>query len=140
MNDMPRVRLLYVDDDRINTLLFVETCRPDARLEVATAASGDDALALAQDQRFDVLVIDLHLPDTDGLKLLGALRRLPALADAPAFLCTAERLEEAAAPAAQAGFEGVWIKPVDLDSVRDPVLAALQRRAHALDQAAGSPA
>jgi two-component system, OmpR family, response regulator len=122
MTMAPRLTLLYVDDDRINTLLFVETCRPDARLEVLTAANGTDALLLAREQALDVLVIDLHLPDTDGLQLLRQLRELPHLAHTPAFLCTAERIEEARDPATRAGFVGVWIKPVELDAVVHDIL------------------
>ena len=114
----PVLRVLYVDDDRINTLLFVEVCKADQRLAVVTAASGEDALETARETRPHVLVVDLHMPDTDGLALLPRLRQLDGLAQAPAFLCTAEQLEEVQAPAQQAGFDGVWIKPVDLPAIR----------------------
>lgn len=124
MNESMGLKVLYVDDDRINTLLFVETCRPDAQLQVATAASGNEALAAAGDQGFDVLVIDLHLPDTDGLRLLAALREFNHLRQTPAFLCTAERLEDVLEPAARAGFVSVWIKPVELAAIRAEMSAA----------------
>ncbi len=114
----PTLRVLYVDDDRINSLLFVEVCKADRSLEVVTAVCGEDALETARDTRPDVLVVDLHMPDTDGLQLLPRLRQLEGLAHAPAFLCTAEQLEEVQAPARQAGFDGVWIKPVDLPAIR----------------------
>jgi len=118
------MRLLYIDDDRINTLLFVEACRFAEGVEVESAASGAEALELVQRWRPDLLVVDLHLPDTNGYELLPALRRqldAPAL---PAFLCTAEEAELVAEPARRAGFEGCWIKPVDLATV----LAELSRR------------
>lgn len=111
-------RVLYVDDDRINTLLFVEVCRPDPTLEIATAAGADEALESARLQRPDVMVIDLHLPDTDGLRLLADLRLIEGLAQTPAFLCTAERPDAVAADAARAGFLGCWSKPVSLDGIR----------------------
>lgn len=40
------VRVLYVDDDRINSLLFVETCRVAGGAEVETAATAGEALEL----------------------------------------------------------------------------------------------
>ena len=70
------MRLLYIDDDRINTFLFEETCRLAPGLEVRCAYTGQDGLEQAADFKPDVLVIDLHLPDTDGYALLAALRAL----------------------------------------------------------------
>lgn len=121
--------VLYIDDDRINTLLFAETCRADGRLQVFTAATPDDALEIARDSRLDLLVIDLHMPDADGVRLLAALRQVQGLDRVPAFLCTADRLEEVQQPAAQAGFAGVWIKPVQLATIQDDLtrLALLDR-------------
>jgi CheY-like chemotaxis protein len=115
------MRLLYVDDDRINTLLFQETCRLSPGLEVRTAPTGHDAIAVARDFQPDVLVIDLHLPDTDGYGLLAQLREVAGLATKPAFLCTADLLDAVAEPAARAGYCGCWNKPVQLPGM----LAAL---------------
>ncbi|HEY6136029.1 MAG TPA: response regulator [Rubrivivax sp.] len=111
------MRLLYVDDDRINTLLFTEACRLAGSLEVQAAATGAEALELVPSWTPDVLVIDLHLPDTDGYALLAALRARPALASTPAFLCTAEDAASVREPAGRAGFNGCWSKPVDLTRV-----------------------
>ena len=111
------MRLLYVDDDRINTLLFEQACRFARGLEVASAGSGDEALALAGTFLPDVLVIDLHLPDASGYALLPALRAAAGRAEVPAFLCSAEDPRDVAGPARDAGFQGCWSKPVDLRSM-----------------------
>jgi CheY-like chemotaxis protein len=118
------MRVLYIDDDRINALLFVEACRFASGVQTETASSGAEALEVAQRFRPELLVIDLHLPDTTGYALLPALREqlnAPAL---PAFLCTADDAADVAEPARRAGFEGCWTKPVDLRSI----LAELARR------------
>jgi len=125
------MRVLYVDDDRINTLLFEETCRFVGDIEVASAASGAEALDVAREFRPEVLVLDLHLPDTTGYALLAALRTAAGHADAPAFLCTADEPELVDRRAAEAGFTGCWAKPVDLKAM----LADLSRLGHR--QAAG---
>ena len=119
------MRLLYVDDDRINTLLFTETCKLAESLEVQVAASGAEALELVPSWAPDVLVIDLHLPDTDGYALLAALRKQPALAVTPAFLCTAEDAAFVREPASRAGFNACWSKPIELRQVLADI-AALQ--------------
>lgn len=116
-------RLLYVDDDRINLLLFEELCRVAGGLEVQGALSGAEAIELAREFRPEVLVIDLHLPDTSGYDLLGVLRAEAGLAAAPAFLCSAEDPTDVRDAARAAGFDGCWSKPVDVSQL----LADLER-------------
>jgi CheY-like chemotaxis protein len=112
------MHLLYVDDDRINLMLFESACAMLDGVSVSTAASGAEALDLARTQLPQLLVIDLHLPDTDGPALLQALRQIAGLAGAPAFLCSADEGPEVRRIAAAAGFDGCWTKPVDSQSLR----------------------
>ncbi len=111
------MRVLYVDDDRVNTLLFVETCRFAPGVEVETALTGAEALELVRTWTPELLVIDLHLPDTTGYELLPALRASLSAPTLPAFLCTADEAQRVAGPARDAGFDGCWTKPVDLSVV-----------------------
>jgi two-component system, OmpR family, response regulator len=123
------MHLLYVDDDRINLMLFEGACAGLPGWRVSTAGDGAEALELARTDPPQVLVIDLHLPDTDGHELLRALRQLPALRDVPAYLCSADDSIELRDAAAVAGFSGCWSKPVDRrDLHRD--LAALGLAGH----------
>jgi len=115
------MRVLYIDDDRVNSLIFAEVCRGAGGVEVETAEDGAEALELVAQWTPDLLVIDLHLPDTDGYALLRTLReRLPG---APAVLCTAEDPRRVEAPARAAGFDACWTKPVSASQV----LAQLDR-------------
>lgn len=126
------MHLLYVDDDRINLVLFEHACSAlqGSRLRLSTAGNGAEALATAQRERPDLLVIDLHLPDTSGLDLLRSMRALPGLSGVPAFLCTADEGEAVRAAAREAGFAKCWTKPIDIQVLRadlaglDPSLAA----------------
>ena len=120
------MRVLYVDDDRVNALLFVEVCRLAPGVEVESASSGEEALGMLPDFAPDLCVLDLHLPDTDGLALLPQLRHA-AERELPAYLCTAEDDPSLEARAANAGFEGCWSKPLDLSRI----LAELRRLARA---------
>ena len=106
------MRVLYVDDDRVQALLFAAACRLASGVDVETAGSGAEALELAGDFDPQLLVIDLHLPDTTGYALLPRLRatlRRPA----PAILCSADDARHVGASARDAGFDACWTKPVD---------------------------
>ena len=111
------MRVLYVDDDRINTLLFIETCHFASGVEVETAGSGSEALDVAARWQPDLVVIDLHLPDTSGYDLLPALRTLLGRPQLAAYLCTADDSPFVEQPAREAGFTDCWRKPVDLHHV-----------------------
>ena len=128
------MRLLYIDDDRINSLLFVEACRFAGGVETETAASGAEAMEIARRWVPDLLVVDLHLPDTNGYALLPALRSALSAPTLPAYLCTADEADLVAEPARAAGFDGCWGKPVDLQAI----LAELSRRSGHAER--GTPA
>jgi two-component system, OmpR family, response regulator len=110
------MRVLYVDDDRVHLLLFVEACRVAGSIEVETAETGAEALDLVREWVPDLLVIDLHLPDASGYALLPELRRRIGMR--PAFLCTADEAKLVDEPARAAGFDGCWTKPVAVQTVR----------------------
>jgi CheY-like chemotaxis protein len=113
------LRVLYVEDNRINAILFEEAVRLCGGVELQIAESGADALTIARTWHPEVLVLDAHLPDTDGYALLPELRALPALSGVPAYMCSADAAGHEERRAAAAGFAGYWSKPIDVGRVMD---------------------
>jgi len=70
---MTKLRVLLVDDEE--EFLEVLSLRLEARgIEVETATSGEQALAIAERKAFDVAVVDLTMPDMDGIETLQRLK------------------------------------------------------------------
>ena len=111
------MRLLYVEDNRLNALLFEEMLHSLPDFELRIAEGGREALELALQWHPDVLVLDAHLPDTTGLDLLPRMRALPGLETVPAYMCSADTSPEDIASARRVGFDDYWVKPVNLQSV-----------------------
>ncbi|MCH8178666.1 MAG: PAS domain S-box protein [Proteobacteria bacterium] len=132
----PPLRVLYVEDNRINALLFAEALRPYEHIALEIAEDGDIALEMAREQPPHVLVLDAHLPGMSGFEVLGAMRQLPGLADAPAFMCSADAMPEDLDRAKVAGFHGYWTKPIDIEVVT----AELNRLAQTIDRVADNAA
>lgn len=111
------LRVLYVEDNRINAMLFEEALRPYPQLELDIAEDGQMAIAMAKEKTPDVLVLDAHLPGMTGFDVLRALRTLPGLDQTPAYMCSADAMPEDVAKAQEEGFAGYWTKPIDIIEV-----------------------
>ena len=111
------LRLMYVEDNRINAMLFSTALQLHGGFELRLAGDGEEALLLVRDWTPEVLVLDANLPDTNGFDLLGALRGQPGLGNTPAFMCSADAMPEDRRRAAEAGFIGYWAKPIDIGSI-----------------------
>lgn len=108
------MRLLYVEDDRINAMLFEATMQMQPDFELQVAEDAHQALDLALLWQPEVLIIDAHLPDMDGFELLRAMRQVPGLSGTPAFMCSADDQPEDVSRAKNAGFAGYWAKPINI--------------------------
>ena len=111
------IRVLYVEDNRLNALLFEEALRDHPLLMLDIAEDAEDAVQVAHNKRPSVLVIDAHLPSMTGYELLPLLRGIPGLEDVPAYMCSADASPEDRAKATRAGFDGYWCKPIDIGEI-----------------------
>lgn len=116
-NLMPSLRVLYVEDNRINALLFQAVLGARSDIELRIAETGREALDVVNQWVPDVLVLDANLPDMHGVRLLRQLRQIKALRATPAFMCSADAMEEDIRVALDAGFREYWTKPVDFNRV-----------------------
>jgi CheY-like chemotaxis protein len=111
------LRLLYVEDNRVNALLFGEAVRVLGNVELRVAEDGSEALETVRHWQPDVLVLDAHLPGSSGFQVLEQLRGMPGLERTPAVMCSADALPDDVERARAAGFIGYWTKPIDLGRV-----------------------
>jgi signal transduction histidine kinase/DNA-binding response OmpR family regulator len=118
-------RVLVVDDNPTN-LRILEHTLTRFGAECVLAAGGPEALSLVAgpDVRFDVAVLDLHMPDMPGDELAARLRQLPATADLPLVLLSSSA---ALAPARSAPFSGRLHKPVRPERLLQTLLTAMRR-------------
>ena len=121
-------RITYVEDDA-DIAEMVRLCLVDVGgYELQVCASGTEALAGAPTFAPDLLLLDMRLPDMDGLEAWRKLKSLAGLEHTPAVFMTARTDEPTLARCRQAGALGVIAKPFDPMSLADEV-ADLWRRA-----------
>jgi two-component system sensor histidine kinase ChiS len=127
-----RSQVLIVDDDRINQLLYATILRK-AGFDVVTAAIGRDALALTAARSFDLVLLDLMMPEMLGTEVARRMRAQPGMGDVPIFLLTASSDKAHVEEGFQAGIDEYLVKPVDrailVATVRSALAALAARRA-----------
>jgi DNA-binding response OmpR family regulator len=123
--------LVVEDDERIRTAL-VRALRERGHV-VSTAALALEGLRLAVEQRPDIVVLDLGLPDLDGGELLRMLRAVSAV---PVIVATARDDDDAVVQALDAGADDYVRKPFRADHLEARIRAVL-RRAGGTEPAAG---
>jgi DNA-binding NtrC family response regulator len=98
------IHVLYVDDDPAFSNLTATVLEREARLTVATATGGRDALDYLSDHDVDCVVSDYDMPRMNGIELLESVRETaPRL---PFILFTGKGSEEIAAEAVEADVSG----------------------------------
>jgi CheY-like chemotaxis protein/signal transduction histidine kinase/HAMP domain-containing protein len=86
-----RKRLLVVEDNAAEQMSIRELLGHDD-IEIVTATSGQEALAVLEDEPCDCMVLDLRLPDMSGFDILDRLKASEALADLPVIVFTGREL------------------------------------------------
>lgn len=129
---MSRSRILVVDDEPqiVRGLVVNLTAIGHA---VDTAATGADALALAADHRPDAVILDLGLPDMDGVEVIAGIR---GWSDLPIIVLTVREAESDKIRALDAGADDYVTKPFGMGELLARLRAALRRAATNSDEQA----
>jgi two-component system sensor histidine kinase BarA len=111
-------RVLLVDDNEINLKLASELIRLWGHI-VTSVDHGDKALEVFDSQTFDLVVLDIQMPDIDGVTLLQTMRKRRPDDQTTVFVAlTANVLNDEAGRLIELGFDYFLSKPIDEDKFR----------------------
>ncbi|MDX2098468.1 MAG: response regulator [Leptolyngbyaceae cyanobacterium bins.59] len=108
--------ILLVDDNLDNLLLIIQIVQP-FNCGLLTAENGRTALALAQTERPDLILLDIALPDVDGMTVAQELRRNPETSTIPIIAVTALAKPEDREQILEAGCNEYLSKPYELEAL-----------------------
>ncbi|ABM61900.1 PAS/PAC sensor hybrid histidine kinase [Halorhodospira halophila SL1] len=115
--DDPPLRLLAVEDNRVNMLLLSGLVAKRQGVELFEAFDGRTGLELAQRVQPDLILLDMHLPDTDGFALARQLRAISELEAVPLVAVSADASDEVRRRALDEGFNEYIVKPFELEQL-----------------------
>jgi len=131
VTESPSIRILVVEDEP----QIVRALRINLKVrgyDVVAAASGAEALRLAADFHPEVVLLDLGLPDFDGVEVIGGLR---GWTDVPIVVLSARTDSADTVDALDAGADDFVTKPFEMDVLLARLRAALRRGPRAVEDA-----
>ena len=107
-------RVLYIEDNAVNMMIVSELLAQRTQYEFHGAVDGASGVAMARALQPALVLVDMQLPDFDGIEVLRRLRADPATAPLTCVALSANAMPDDVAIARQAGFADYWTKPINL--------------------------
>ena len=120
-------RILVVDDDE-NILSLERTILEQKGFDVTAAAGGAEALKLLSGQAFDLVLLDVMMPEIDGFTVCRKIKEDPRLKDVPVIFLTAKGGGEALAEGFESGAVMYINKPFTANKLLTIVNTMLESR------------
>lgn len=117
------VRVLVADDE-LSLRMVLQTALNKAGYEVDTVKNGKEALCMAQENHYDVAILDIRMPEVDGLQAFYEIHKIKP--NLPIILMTAFGSSETAVNAMKHGAYDYILKPFNLDEVKIIVSRAIR--------------
>ena len=122
--DFDNFRLLLVEDADVNRMVirqFLENWWP---LQCIEATNGEEAIQLAKQSAFDLILMDIRMPVVDGYEATRAIRKIKGYEKVPIVALTADVSQKVKDETEKGLFDDIIVKPVDPEVLQRKVIAA----------------
>jgi two-component system, chemotaxis family, chemotaxis protein CheY len=123
--------LLVVDDSKVMRDMIIACLRADPSLNFTHAASGLEAIEQLSLRPFDLVVLDLNMPDIGGVEVVEFVRGQDRLRSLPIIVVTTRGDDASRAKALSAGASRFMVKPFDPDVILAQVQELIRGQAAA---------
>src|SRR5918993_2974833 len=122
------VRILVVDDNEDNRYTLTRRLQREGWSDLATADNGRDALDKIAQERFDLVLLDIMMPEINGYEVLKRLKTDPATRDIPVLMISALSEFESVVRCIELGADDYLPKPFNPALLRARVRACLEKK------------
>jgi len=120
-------RILLAEDDWVNQEVAMELLREVIGLQVDLAVDGEKAVEMVTSKEYDLILMDVQMPNMDGIAATGIIRNMAGMASIPILAMTANAFEEDRQKCLTAGMSDFIAKPVDPDVLFSKLLRWLEK-------------
>ncbi|MFC1477955.1 response regulator [Candidatus Margulisiibacteriota bacterium] len=126
MTEEIKARILVADDEP-SILMLISVMLKDAGYEVITAENGQQAIEKAQEEKPDMIITDIIMPEKNGFEVCQTVRSLPAVSDTPIIILSALGDEYNKITGFDDGADDYVTKPFNMEELKARVQALLIR-------------
>ena len=118
--------MLYIEDNRDNRILVKRVLEAEG-YQVVEAEDGWAGLRAAQTEPFDLILVDINLPEVDGYEVTARLKAMDGMENVPIIAITANVMKGDREKTLAAGCSGYIQKPIDVDLLSMQLAAFLEK-------------
>ncbi|RMB59110.1 response regulator [Dokdonia sinensis] len=122
IHSLKTVHILVVDDNRINQKI-TQKILEKRKFKCSLANDGEEAIALVQEQNYDLILMDIHMPKIDGIQATKVIRKFDKTT--PIVALTAVEMDEMRATIMNSGMNDIILKPYDISQFLTIILRNL---------------
>lgn len=126
------MKVLVVDDSRTLRRLLIRELNNVGITNITEAGDGNEALEKVRAESFDLMLLDMEMPELDGLGVLNIVKSDPALSYLPVIVVSGAEQFEKTVECIQIGAEDYLPKPFDPVLLRARVFSSLEKNAYVI--------
>ena len=126
-SDILRAKLLIVDDQAANVLLLERLLRSAGYSAISTTQNPQEVVDLHRQNRYDLILLDLNMPEMDGYEAMRRIREQERFKKLPMLALTAKAMRDDRAKCLEAGANDYITKPVDTEKLQSLMRVWLRR-------------
>ena len=128
LDKRPQGVVLYIEDIASNVQLMRDMLSEYTDVQILTAPSAEEGIALALEQLPDLIVMDINLGGMNGIDATRYIKSVPSIKNIPVFALTGDVQEDTRARCEDAGVSAFFEKPIKVNAFIDAVCVVLDQR------------
>ena len=120
------LHILVVDDDMLARMTAVQSVKQSGHT-AAMADGGAAAKEMLQSDEYDLVLLDLMMPDVDGFEVLRHIRETPKLSGIPVIMVSGSGGPESKTKCLEMGARGYLSKPLDSELLNEQILGCMDK-------------
>lgn len=125
MSDKHDKKILIVDDEAANILLLNKILSANDYKNIVTTLNPREVLSLHEEHDFDLILLDINMPEMDGYEVLDELRNMGGFSDTKVVATSGDISPRDIKKASEAGFVGYITKPMRMNDLLEIINKAL---------------